>query len=209
MLVDTAPVERKERLIKSAITDLPKCDASKNINIHITTAVNLTQLDEMEFGQSLGSLVGRTTRVDLSNDGFQGNCARSCKTSLGLTLTAGDVLLVDAVPHLLRACLKLDDGRLNFLVQPCRLLRTQGAGKLWSLLAEHVLVQEPDDSQYCCVCYFYLGILWLLQGCLVERLHNPFLLSIFHQPKEGAIKLPALWRWDVQHGRPAVLFCIG
>ena len=67
-------------------------------------------------------------------------------TSLGLTVTAGDVLLVDAVPHLLHACLMLD-GSLNFLVQRCLEVRLEGAGKLWRLVDEHVLLQEPDDSR--------------------------------------------------------------
>ena len=147
ILVDTATCERKQRLIKSQIQRLPRCDASKNINIHITVNVNLCQLDESEHKPSLGSLIGKTSVIHTGC--VQGESARTCMTSFGLTLAAGDVLFVEEVIHLLRACLKLHDGSLNFRVQRCDLIRLEGAGKLWSLLDDHLLLQEPDESHSC------------------------------------------------------------
>lgn len=147
ILVDTATCERKQRLIKSQIQRLPRCDASKNINIHITVNVNLCQLDESEHKPSLGSLIGKTSVIHTGC--VQGESARTCMTSFGLTLAAGDVLFVEEVTHLLRACLKLHDGSLNFRVQRCDLIRLEGAGKLWSLLDDHLLLQEPDESHSC------------------------------------------------------------
>lgn len=64
MQVDTAVVERKERLMKSEIQRLPRCDASQNINIHITVSVNLAQIDEMEHSPAFGALVGRTVMTE-------------------------------------------------------------------------------------------------------------------------------------------------
>lgn len=149
MLIDTAPCERKQRLIKAHIQRMPNCDASKNCNIHITVAVNLYQLDEMQSSPPPGSLLGKT---DLFLDAnMQGRSARACVTALGLTLTAGDVLLVDGAALLFQAGLELSDGSLNFMVQRCRFNRQKGAGTLWDLLDEYVVLQEPDVSQRCLV----------------------------------------------------------
>jgi hypothetical protein len=160
IVLDIATCERKGTLIKDQIQRLPRCHADKNINIHITVGVNLCQLNEMQHGPSLCSLVGKATAFRDGN--LQGACARACMTSFGLALVAGDVLLVDAVPHVLRACVKLDNGSLSFLVQPCSFVRAQGAGKLWKLLT--VLLQEPDES------HFYIArFSFLLEGPHMPR----------------------------------------
>ena len=183
MLVDTAPCERKERLIKAHIERMPRCDASQNCNIHITVSVNLYQLDEMKHAPTPGSLKGN---ADLFVDG---KSARACVTSLGLTLTAGDVLLVDGAALLFRAGLELHDGSLNFLVQRCRFIRQQGAGKLWSLRDEYVILREPRVSQFCLVAvssYSSVKPLWrLVDGWLVEGwLVVLLVLSPFSAPCE-------------------------
>ena len=129
-------------------------------------SVNLYQLDEMKHAPTPGSLKGN---ADLFVDG---KSARACVTSLGLTLTAGDVLLVDGAALLFRAGLELHDGSLNFLVQRCRFIRQQGAGKLWSLRDEYVILREPRVSQFCLVAvssYSSVKPLWrLVDGWLVE-----------------------------------------
>lgn len=146
MLIDTAPCERKERLIKAHIERMPRCHAAQNCNIHITVAVNLYQLDEMQHAPKPGSLLGRTDLFVHGND--RGRAARSCKTSLNVTLTCGDVLQVQGAALLFRAGLELADGSLNFLVQQCKLLGPHGAGTLWSLVDEYVILREPRVSQF-------------------------------------------------------------
>jgi len=59
MLIDTAPCERKERLVKDQIQRIARCDAARNVNIHLTVGVNLVQLDEMEHAPKFSSLEGR------------------------------------------------------------------------------------------------------------------------------------------------------
>lgn len=59
-----------------------------------------------------------------------------------MELTAGDVLLSsEAEPFLVKACCKMGDGSLNLLTQTCQFVRVEGAGKLWRLRDEHVLLQ--------------------------------------------------------------------
>jgi hypothetical protein len=55
------------------------------------------------------------------------------------------VLLLDGVAHLLRAPVKMH-GLLHLMVQPCSLLRPEGAGSVWRLRDAHFLLQIEDDS---------------------------------------------------------------
>ena len=140
MLIDTAACERKERLIKDQIQRIPRCCAADNVNIHLTVGVNLVQLDEMEHATKFGSLEGAIS--SFQNGDLQGSCARRCVTKFGVALVAGDVLVFEAVPHVLLACVVLDEC-LNFLVQPCSRVRADGAGSIWMPLDARMLLQEP------------------------------------------------------------------
>ena len=139
VLIDTAPCERKERLIKDQIQRIPKCRGADNVNIHLTVGVNLVQLDEMERAPKFGSLEGAIS--SFQNGDLQGSCARRCVTTFGIALVAGDVLVFEAVPHVLLACVVLDEC-LNFLVQPCSRVRAHGAGSIWMPLDARMLLQE-------------------------------------------------------------------
>ena len=141
VLIDTAPCERKERLIKDQIQRMPKCRGADNINIHLTIGVNLVQLDEMEHAPKFGSLEGAIS--SFQNGDLQGSCARRCVTTFGVALVAGDVLVFEAVPHVLLACVVLNEC-LNFLVQPCSRVRAHGAGSIWMPLDARMLLQESD-----------------------------------------------------------------
>ena len=95
----------------------------------------------MEHAPKFGSLVGAIS--SFQNGGLQGSCARRCVTTFGLALVAGDVLVFEAVPHVLLACVVLNEC-LNFLVQPCSRVRADGAGSIWMPLDARMLLQESD-----------------------------------------------------------------
>ena len=140
ILIDAAACERKERLIKDQIHRIPRCNAADNVNIHLTVGVNLVQLDEMQQAPKCGSLEGASSSFQTGD--LQGSCARSCLTKFGLALVAGDVLVFEAVPHVLLACVVLNEC-LNFLVQPCSRVRKHAAGYIWMPLNDRMLLQEP------------------------------------------------------------------
>ena len=144
MLIDTATSERKERLLKAELEKLPRCDATKNIDIHITVGINLSQIDEMEHGPSLGSLVGPTSATVLA--GGMTSFGRTALTRLGTTVKAGDPLVLSA-KHLVLviACMR-DDAGLAFLVRLCTLQGKRGAANVWHVGAEHLHLREPEDS---------------------------------------------------------------
>ena len=169
ILIDTAPCERKERLIKDQIQRIPKCDAAGNVNIHLTVGVNLVQLDEMELAPKFSSLEGATSSFQYGD--LQGSCARKCVTKFGATVVAGDVLVFEAVPHVLLACVVLDEC-LNFLVQPCSFIRTHGAGSIWLPSDARMLLQEPVVSQLAYVRFCWEALLFCSQ-CFLHLLSNP------------------------------------
>jgi len=158
ILIDTAPCERKERLIKDEIQRIPRCKAERNVNIHLTVGVNLVQLDEMKHAPKFSSLAGATSSFQYGD--LQGFCARHCVTKFGARLVAGDVLMFEEVPHVLLACVVLDEC-LNFLVQPCSPVRTQGAGSIWMPLDARVLLQEPIVSHLAYVRFCWEALLFL------------------------------------------------
>ena len=111
-----------------------------NVNPHLTVGVNLVQLDEMEHAPKFGSLDSAIS--SFQNGDLQGSCARRCVTTFGLALVAGDVLVFEAVPHVLLPCVVLNEC-LNFLVQPCSRVRKHGAGYIWMPQNDRMLLQEP------------------------------------------------------------------
>ena len=164
ILVDTSPCERKERLIKDQIERIPRCNAARNVNIHLTVGVNLVQLDEMEHAPKFGSLEGAISSFQTGD--LQGSCARCCVTKFGIALVAGDVLVCEAVPHVLLACVVLNEC-LNFLVQPCSRVCTHRAGSIWMPLDARMLLQEPVVSHLAYVRFCWEALLFLLRGATV------------------------------------------
>lgn len=158
ILIDTAPCERKERLIKDQINRIPSCKAASNVNIHLTVGVNLVQLDEMEQAPKFSSLQGAVSSFQCGD--LQGSCARRCVTKLGAALVAGDVLVFEEVPHLLLACVVVDEC-LNLLVQPFAKVRTHGAGSIWMPLDARMLLQEPIVSRLAYVRFLGEALLFL------------------------------------------------
>lgn len=69
MLVDSWPVERKERLMKAVLEQQKSC--GPNINLPLSVNVNLIQLDEMVHQAGPGTLVGATSMTQI--DGVANN----------------------------------------------------------------------------------------------------------------------------------------
>jgi hypothetical protein len=135
----------------------------------LTVGVNLVQLDEMELAPKFSSLEGATSSFQYGD--LQGSCARKCVTKFGATVVAGDVLVFEAVPHVLLACVVLDEC-LNFLVQPCSFIRTHGAGSIWLPSDARMLLQEPVVSQLAYVRFCWEALLFCSQ-CFLHLLSNP------------------------------------
>ena len=96
----------------------------------------------------------------------------------GARLVAGDVLMFEEVPHVLLACVVLDEC-LNFLVQPCSPVRTQGAGSIWMPLDARVLLQEPIVSYLAYVRFCWEAPLFVHTVSLTLRFCWEALLFLF------------------------------